>query len=437
MADDKMVCDQCGDEISQDDERIIFMLNNGFKLCSQCAQELVINYRDAIERRKQEKKIKHNGKLRPQDIKDFLDQYVIGQEKAKIILSNAVYNHYKKIKYNTQHKDDPNAVELAKSNIIMLGRSGTGKTHLLRTIAKFLQVPFVVEDSSSFSSTGFVGKDVEQIIGDLVQTAEGSDITEKISKAEMGIIYMDEFDKISRKGENPSISRDVGGESVQQALLTLIEGGIVDVPVTRGQRLTPMTQTVKVNTENILFVCGGSFEGIENIIASRLRKGQSGIGFGASPTSFEQDKNKKDIFLEVQTEDFKKFGMIPEILGRLPIICPLEEMTEDSLIAILTKPKNALVKQYNELFKMEESELIVTKEALTKIAQEAIKRKTGARALRSIMEEILGTTMFDLPNHPEDTTIIIDVEKDNFIIRRNSLNNIKRSSPFTKKVANL
>lgn len=269
-----------------------------------------------------------------------------------------------------------------------------------------------------------VGRDTDQIIQSLVQVANGKDITEKVQRAECGIIYIDEFDKLSRKGEGPSISRDVSGEGVQQALLKIIEGAEVEVPVTMGQRVTPATPTVKVNTENILFICGGSFEGIERVILKRLHKSKSGMGFGAELAKNEEKKD--NILMEVKNEDLKKFGMIPEILGRLPIVCPLEEMTKESLRAIMTKPKNALVKQYNELFKMEGSKLIVTDPALDKIADLAIERKTGARSLRSIMEETLGTTMFDLPEHPEDEEVIIDTDDNNeLVIRRKSYNNLR------------
>lgn len=426
---DTTVCDQCGEEITKDDDRILFALNRGFHLCSSCAQELVLNYREAIEKHKQENTIKRGKKLTPLAIKKFLDQYVIGQDKAKVILSLAVYNHYKRIRYAQQHKKDKDYVEIQKSCILISGPTGSSKTYMLQNIARFLNVPFVITDANSYSASGFVGMDVDQMVQSLVMAANGKDLTEKVQRAEMGIIYIDEFDKLSRKGESPSISKDVGGESVQQALLKLIEGSNVDVSVTRGQRITPTTQTVKVNTENILFICGGSFEGIEKIILKRLHQGHSGMGFGANLA--KNDEKKSNIMLQVKNEDFKKFGIIPEILGRLPVVCPFEELTVQQLKDILTKPKNALVKQYNELLKMEGSSLVVTDAALEKIANLAIERKTGARALRSIMEETLGTTMFDLPEHPEDKEIVVDLEGDDLIIRRNSLGNLN-VSPFKK-----
>ena len=429
-------CDQCGDKITEEDERVVFALARGFHLCSDCAQKIVLDHRETIEKHRRANAIKKGKKMTPGAIKRYLDQYVIGQEQAKVILSNAVYNHYKKVRYYQQHKDDKDAVELEKSNIILCGFTGTGKSYLIKTIAKFLNVPIVIETATSLSQVGYVGRDPEQIIQSLVMAATGKDMTERVQKAEMGIVYIDEFDKLSRKGESASLSRDVSGEGVQQALLKIIEGATVDVPVIQGQRITPATQTVKVNTENILFICGGSFEGIEHIILKRLHKGTSGMGFGAE--LLKDNEKKQDIFLQVKNEDFKKFGIIPEILGRLPIVCPLEEMTKENLCDILTKPKNALIKQYNELFKMEDSELVVTQLALEKIAEEAIKRKTGARALRSIVEETLGTTMFDLPEHPEDKTVTIDVdEKGDFLIRRESYgNNIKQESSDSSGAVN-
>lgn len=282
---------------------------------------------------------------------------------------------------------------------------------MIKTIARFLNVPYVIEDCTSFSASGFVGRDVDQIIQDLVMAANGKDITEKVQRAEMGIVYLDEFDKLTRKGESPSISKDVGGEAVQQALLKLIEGGDIDVSVTRGQRITPTTQTVKVNTENILFICGGSFEGIERIILKRLHEGKSSMGFGAPLKA--TDKNKTDVLLSVTQEDIKQFGIIPEILGRLPILCPLRDLTVPDLVDILTKPKNALVTQYKELFKMDGSTLEITEEALQKIATLALQKGTGARALRTVLEETLAPVMFDLPENPTAVKVTLAAVSDN------------------------
>lgn len=267
-----------------------------------------------------------------------------------------------------------------------------------------------------------VGRDVEDIIASLVDNATGKDLTEKVQRAEIGIVYIDEFDKLSRKGESPSLSRDVSGEGVQQALLKIIEGCTVSVPINRGQRIAPTTQTVKVNTENILFICGGSFEGIEKIILKRLHKSKSTMGFGAAIPKLDEEKD--NTILSVKNEDFKKYGIIPEILGRLPVICPLEDLTKNHLIKILTVPKNALTKQYNELFKVDGASLTVTPAALDKIADLALERKTGARALRSILEEALGTTMFDLPDHPEDKIVILDIKDNDFVVRRKSAGNL-------------
>ena len=352
---------------------------------------------------------------------------MIGQDKAKVILSLAVYNHYKRIRYIQAHKNDKEHIEIDKANICLIGSTGSGKSYILKQIARFLNVPFTVESATGLSQVGYVGRDPEQIIATLVQKANGKNITEKVQRAELGIVFIDEFDKLSRKGESASLGRDVSGEGVQQALLKIIEGTEVDVPATQGQRITPTTQTVKVNTENILFIAGGSFEGIEHIILKRMHKSKSGMGFGAELS--KQTEKKTNILLETKSEDLKKFGIIPEILGRLPIICPFEDLTVEQLCDILTKPKNALVKQYNELFRMEGSKLKVTEPALKKIAEKAIERKTGARALRSILEETLGTTMFNLPEHPEDKEVVIDLKGDDLIIRRASLGNLK-TNPF-------
>lgn len=395
-----ILCDQCGDHITDDDERVVFALAKGFHLCSRCAEELILNYRDVIDRSRVKAKLKKGGRITPAKIKAFLDEWVISQEEAKRILSLAVYNHYKKLKWKREHKDKD--LELDSSHILLIGSTGVGKSHLVKTIAKFLSVPITIETATSLSQVGFVGRDPESVIQSLVEAAPGSTIAEKIKAAEMGIVYIDEFDKLSRKGESPSITRDVSGEGVQQALLKIIEGSTVEIPAEHGQRIGTSTKTVKVNTENILFICGGSFEGIEEIIEKRLQKGKSFLGFGAD----ERQEDRTDILKQVKVEDLKKYGLLPEILGRLPIICPLSDLREEDLVRILTEPKSALIKQYQALLGMDGCKLSVTEEALKEISRRAIKRGTGARSLRSIMEETLGTTMFDQPEKGWKSVII-------------------------------
>lgn len=335
----------------------------------------------------------------PKDIKKILDDYVIGQDEAKKTLSVAVYNHYKRIAHEENaNKDD---VEIQKSNILLLGPTGCGKTLLARTLAKILNVPFAIADATTLTEAGYVGEDVENILLKLIQAADGD-----IQKAEKGIIYIDEIDKITRKSENPSITRDVSGEGVQQALLKIIEGTIASVPP-QGGRKHPNQELIQINTENILFICGGAFEGLENIIKDRT--GKKSIGFGTKIES-QKEVNKYEIFQELLPQDLLKFGLIPEFIGRLPIVATLKDLDREALVKILVEPKNSLVKQYKKLFEIDDVELEFKQEALDLIVDKAIERKTGARGLRSIIEEIMRDIMFEIPSNPNIEKCIINKE---------------------------